>query len=275
MLESLGIQNIKMIDFIARTSLLGTSEYFIIALVSIGYLTYQKAPFARGLFLLLFTMVLNPFLKDIWQIPLNPDLGKVGYAFPSGHMQTAAAFWLWLAYDLKKPLFKGLVVLLLCAIGFSLQHFGYHTLMDILGALGFAGISLLFYGFWMKRLKETYHPYIGLCLAFAGLPLIYLTSTHNAHVWIATGALVGFSLGWALYHRQDPETWLFKKRFKVACGLGGIVLLYGLTEPLKNVLPREALHLLRYFLIAFWVSYGAELCVTQIHKVSKKVEKSP
>ena len=134
-----------MFDSIAKASLFVTGEYFIIALVSIGYLTYKKPVFSRALFLLLFTMILNPFLKDIFQVPLNPDLHKVGYAFPSGHMQATAVLWLWLAYELKKPLFTILAGIILCAVAFSLHHFGYHTLEDIGAAVGFALISLVLF----------------------------------------------------------------------------------------------------------------------------------
>ena len=259
-----------MLDSLAKASLFLTKEYFVIALVSIGYLTYQKPIFARALFLLLFTMILNPFLKDIWQVPLNPDLNKMGYAFPSGHMQTTAALWLWLVHEFKKPIFSFITSLILCAVGFALYHFGYHTISDIGAALGFAFLSLIIYGFLLQIIPEEKHPFIGGVLAVIGLPLIYFTSGQQPHVWIAVGALVGFSLGWTLYHRWDPEQWLFKKRFKVACGLGGIVILYGLTEFIDTFLPQDIFNFIRFFMVAFWVSYGAELCVYWLHKVTRK-----
>lgn len=258
-----------MLDSLAKASLFVTKEYFVIALVSIGYLTYRKPVFARALFLLLFTMILNPFLKDIWQIPLNPALNKVGYAFPSGHMQATAALWLWLVYEFKKPLFSLLAGAILCAVGFSLIHFGYHTPLDIGAALGFAFLSLVGYAFLTHMVPQAQHPFLGHVLALAGLPLIYFTSGSLPHVWIAVGALVGFASGWALYHRWDPEQWLFKKRFKVACGFAGIVLVYGLTKVLETHLPIDVFNFLRFFLVAFWVSYGTEYTVYRLHKAIK------
>lgn len=260
-----------MIDSLAKASLFVTKEYFVIALISIGYLTYNKPVFARALFLLLFTMTLTPFLKDIWQVPLNPALNKVGYAFPSGHMQATAVLWLWLAYELKKPLFTALAFLILGAVAFALTYLGYHTLIDIGGALGFACISLILYGAVTKVIPENKHSFLGIALALAALPLIYFTGGHQPHVWIAVGALSGFSVGWTLYHRWDSEQWLFKKRFKVACGLGGIVVFYGLTEFLEPYLSRESFNFIRFFSIAFWVSYGAEFCVYKLHKITKKL----
>jgi hypothetical protein len=45
-----------MFDLLAKSILFVTSEYFVIAFVSVGYLTYRKQIFARALFLLLFTI---------------------------------------------------------------------------------------------------------------------------------------------------------------------------------------------------------------------------
>lgn len=260
-----------MLDSLAKASLFVTTEYFVIALISIGYLTYNKPVFARALFLLLFTMILNPFLKDIWQVPLNPALNKVGYAFPSGHMQATAALWLWLSYDLKKPAFGVLSAFILGAVAFSLHHLGYHTFYDIGGAFGFAVLSLLVYAILTKVLPEDKHSFLGILLAVVGLPLIIFTSSPQTHVWIAVGALAGFSVGWTLYHRWDAEQWLFKRRFKVACGLGGIVVTYGLTELLEPFLALETFNFIRFFIVAFWISYGAEFSVYQLHRITKRL----
>ncbi len=260
-----------MLDSFAQAALFVTSEYFIIALVSVGYLTYQKPIFGRALFLLLFTMILNPFLKDIWQIPLNPALGKTGYSFPSGHMQATTVLWLWLAFDLKKPFFAASSIILLGVVGFSLHHFGYHDWQDISAAVGFAVASILVFAVVTKLLKEKWHPYLGSVLALLGLVLIHFTSTHQAHVWIAIGALFGFSAGWSLYHRWDPEQWLFKKRFKVASGFAGIFIVYVLTEFIENFLVQETFNFVRFFLVALWVSYGAEFFVFKVHQ---KIHKS-
>ncbi|MBA4749022.1 MAG: phosphatase PAP2 family protein [Alphaproteobacteria bacterium] len=260
-----------MLDILAKACLFVTSEYFVIAFVSVGYLTYKKPIFARALFLLLFTMLLNPYLKSLFEIPLNPCLQKTGWAFPSGHMQTTFSLWGWLIWEIKRKDFALFGVLLITAVGGSLLHFQYHNLLDLGGAVGFGALTLLIYKAACTFLPPKNHPYLGTMMAALGLVLIYLTPENLPHMWIAEGALVGFSLGWGAYHRWDRDSWTFKKRFTVATAFIGIVGLYLATIPLKALISIEGFNFIRFFAVALWVSYGAEAVVHVIHKRTKRL----
>ena len=50
--------------------------------LTLGYLVNSKLRFSRCIFVFLFSMILACYLKSIWQVPLNPALGKAGWAFP-------------------------------------------------------------------------------------------------------------------------------------------------------------------------------------------------
>lgn len=260
-----------MLDILAKSCLFVTSEYFVIAFVSVGYLTYKKPIFARALFLLLFTMLLNPYLKSIFEIPLNPCLQKAGWAFPSGHMQTTFSLWGWLIWEIKRKDFALFGILLITAVGASLLHFQYHNLLDLGGAVGFGALTLLIYKAACTFLPQKNHPYLGTMMAALGLVLIYLTPENLPHMWIAEGALVGFSLGWGAYHRWDRDSWTFKRRFTVATAFIGIVGLYLATIPLKALISIEGFNFIRFFFVALWVSYGAEAVVHVIHKRTKRL----
>ncbi len=252
-----------MLDKLAHLFLTVTSEYFIIAFISIGYLTYRRQIFARALFILLFTMLLNPFLKALFEIPLS---WKEGWAFPSGHMQTTTVLWGWLLWELKNKAFTAAALFVMGAVAWSMLHLGYHTPVDLFGAVGFGALTLLAYGFACHFLPEKRHPYLGVFMAGIGLFLIYFTPEKLPHMWIAQGALVGFSLGWAIYHTWDTQDWIFKRRFKVASAFAGIFVLYLMTMPLFGLLPLEGLNFVRFFAVAFWVSYGAEALVFYAHR---------
>ena len=89
-----------LIDTIAKFFLVFGQEFILIPLIIIGFLALNKKTYGHTIFLLLFTMIFYTFLKSIFQIPLAEHLNKTGYAFTSGHMQSAIVFygWLWFAH---------------------------------------------------------------------------------------------------------------------------------------------------------------------------------
>lgn len=248
-----------------------TREYFVIGFISVGYLTWRKDAFSRALFILLFTMLLNPYLKSIFQIPLDPALGKQGWAFPSGHMQTTFALWMWLGWELRNRLFSLIVACVVLGVAFALVYEGYHTPKDIMGAVGFGFATLLLYAAVCRITPQDKHPYLGVFMAAIGLFLIFLTPENLPHMWIAEGALVGFSIGWAIYHAWDTDDWLFKRRYTVAAAFAGIVALYIVTIPLKGYMGLEGLNFVRFSAIAFWVSHGAEAAVFYLHRITGRL----
>ncbi|MBL0941480.1 MAG: phosphatase PAP2 family protein [Alphaproteobacteria bacterium] len=190
-----------MIDFLAQACLWFTHQSFLIPFIIIGYFIFSKEIFCKAVFILLFSMVVNAYLKFLWQIPLPSGLGKEGWAFPSGHMQTAFAFWGWLAWEYKQILFRVFAIFLLIGIGFSLVHFGYHDYYDIFGALGCGIISLIVYDIFLRQFIIFKNNLAGVGLLFftLALPMIYLIPLSLPHVWLSEGALLGLSLGCFLY----------------------------------------------------------------------------
>ena len=116
------------LDIIAKFFLIFGQEFVLVPLIIIGFLTLNKKIYGNALFLLLFTMIFNAFLKPIFQIPLAEHLNKTGYAFPSGHMQTAIVFYGWLFIAHKNTLVRSLVSIILLGIGFALIQQKYHNI---------------------------------------------------------------------------------------------------------------------------------------------------
>ncbi len=256
---------------LAQGFLLFTHEYAVIILIAIGFLIFNRNLFGKALFILLFSMVINTYLKSIWKIPL-PNHLEAGFSFPSGHMQTAFALWGWLAWEFKNRFFTGFVVFLLSGIAFGLIYLGYHTPRDILGALFFGSITLLLYYYFLKISWIQKHlPLIGLVFACLSVPFITLMHTYPSSIWVATGALIGFSLGW--YYQDKYFTFqsyptspkpLKEKIFIVFIALSGVfVVKFGCQLLLVDVSKSLSL-MLSSFLVGAWISVGVDGVMTKL-----------
>jgi len=73
----------------------------------------QKSPceWRLACLLVLFSMILNVFLKSLFLVPLNPALGKEGFAFPSGHMQVSVVLYGYLLRVYVRHWIRGLLIL--------------------------------------------------------------------------------------------------------------------------------------------------------------------
>lgn len=143
--------SVASLDLVARLFLLPAEAEFLLFVFAFGYLSTRSTVFAQAILLFCLSLLLNIYLKSIFKIPLPPELGKIGWAFPSGHMMRAVAFWTFLALEFRS---KKLTIALLptfAGLGWALCHFNYHYPKDIYGAIGFG--LLLAVGY--KKLIST------------------------------------------------------------------------------------------------------------------------
>lgn len=239
--------------------LLFTQEQVIVPIFLLGYFFYDRKVFFQALVLALGSIALAAFLKHLFKVPLMPHLGE-GWAFPSGHMFVACTFWGFLGFELRNKFAKGGIALLLIGIGFSLIHSNFHTPMDVMAAVFFALIVLIFYR-WLLTSTALGHNYALLSLStfiFSAL-LIYFISPFKAIFYISLGALLGLSVG--AFVSQIPRfNKLMSLLLEIALCLTGLILIYFLAPFLVNPLIPKLF--LLYFLIGFWIMVGAKLVVT-------------
>ena len=122
----------------------------ILPLMVLGYCLISKRIFCHALCLLVLSILLNIILKNIFQIPLSPALGKEGFAFPSGHMQVATVLYGWLAFNIKNIWVRLSIVIILLGVGFSLVHAGYHNYYDVFGGVFFGTLLIGIYHVLLK-----------------------------------------------------------------------------------------------------------------------------
>ncbi len=185
--------NIGIIDIFGRAILFTLHAPFLVPFLLIGYFSRYRPIFTRCIFILLFTLILNPYLKSLWQVPLMPHLGE-GYAFPSGHMQVAVVLWGWLAFEFRRMELSILAFLLIIGTGYSLIHFNYHNSFDIIGGLMFGVLTLMIYYGLNVLFKHKNAGYIGCVLFVLSIIIMMISSAITMGMWTYTGILLLFSM---------------------------------------------------------------------------------
>ena len=128
------------------------------------------------------------------QIPLNLSVGKEGFAFPSGHMQTSVVLYGFIYTFTQNTVLKICLIALLIMIVWSLIYFGYHNIVDILGAIIFALSLVYLYKHIIINRAYLKHSYLFLAvMVFVSMCLGYIKLIHIIphHLWIAYYALFG------------------------------------------------------------------------------------
>lgn len=278
--------NQLLIDYFAKTALFATNEVLVAFLLIIGYYSSKRTPILRALFILLFSLIVSTFLKSFWKIPYQ-QANFIGYAFPSGHMQAAIAFWGWLAWEFQKPKFFLFVLILFPCIAFALIHLGFHTLFDVSGAIVFQFLILAFYALICNLLKKTNTALIGFVLALIAMPIIYFTVYTRPSVWLAMGALLGASVGFYFENRK-VSTVHSKTKHKtndkifqnfdlpkiITAILGVAVLSYSIELLKQNFFilysSSHAFMIIQSFILALWLSYGASVFINTLRNMANK-----
>lgn len=247
------------------------AEPFFLAFLPFGYWCWRKSAFGRFGVLLLANALLNSYLKELWQAP-RPDqaywlIETGGWSFPSGHAQTAAAAWAWLAYEIRRPWAYAGAAVLIVGICFSRVYLGVHYPVDVIagGAVGL-GFALLF-GLAYRLQPEiwrTLRPHLKIGLVI-GLTLVWLElfpADPSRAAWIIAGALAGFAAALIL----EPRLTGFVEAAsggdtmrKLALGVGGLLALHpGLDMALDELGVKSApVYFLHYLVIGLWVGWFA------------------
>ncbi len=151
-------------------------------------------------------MIFSLYLKSIWQEPLPAWMSSDTWAFPSGHMLFTVTFYGWMALELRKIWLSFCVGLLMLGVGWALMHFGYHSIRDIGGAIGFGTLILVAYYFLLRiSVVGKNLPLLGIFLSPLTALFIYLVPKYFPYVYEAQGHLTGFSTGWFLWNKYGKQ----------------------------------------------------------------------
>lgn len=255
-----------VLDTLFRGSTFLGDEKFYLLLIPLLYWMVDKRLAMRLSFVYLGSAYLNNLLKAMFAVP-RPAFPEVqvldqaeGYAFPSGHAQTTATIWGYLATQVQHAWFWIVAVLVMFLVALSRVYLGVHYPQDVLVGTLLALVIVVAYD-WFVR---TYSAHIAqlplsakLGLGFA-VPLLLLAIHAEKDTVSAMAACLGLSTGVTLEHewvRFNCAGSATQRAIRFAIGLIGLLALY---LGLNAVLPVGLLfRLLRYALIGLWASLAA------------------
>lgn len=293
-LQSLG-EWLKL-PMLAVTSL-GYEAFFGLMLPTVYWCFDQMVGLRVGIMLLM-TTTFNTFFKFLFHNPrpywisdrVEAYSHETSFGIPSGHAQTAASIWGWLAVEVKKRWFSIFAVVPIFLIGVSRIYLGVHFLSDVLFGWLLGGLLVLAFFAWHKKVcdwlnQQSFGTRMILVLVSTAVILLLIIGAR----WIASpwmmedewaaragevdpyrlddaftlagtwmGMLGGFVIltknkGHFLAHEGE-----WQRLVRLSVGLLGIFLLY---FGLGQIFPRDpnfvgyGLRFLRYTLIGLWVSW--------------------
>ena len=184
------ISMINIMDYLSHFFLKFGHITFILPIVIICIIFHKRDIYAKATCFLLWVMIFNTLLKYLFKVPLLPHLGP-GYAFPSGHMHAASAFYGYILYKTDNKFVKIGLATLLCWLGFSLIYCHFHDLTDVLGAIGFTIVELLIYHILSVNFGDKVVGVTSIITAVAIMFALNIIHKVEFHVWLAFYALVG------------------------------------------------------------------------------------
>lgn len=252
--------------FFILLSFLGNIPVYIFLFAVLFWNIDKRFGFRLGV-LLLFSMALNSWLKDVFHFarPIGQKgirslylASAGGYAFPSGHSQAAATFYPYLLTRCKNIKWKFLAIFMVLGVGFSRLYLGVHWPGDIVA--GFALGIFLVLGFIQVDQRLFKIPFsLTLKLSFSVvLPLLALPFYHTTQGVQLVGFTIGFTSGYFLedtYLDYQERTPFLPSIYKTLLGLISLLIWILLCLPLTHL--SIVFNLPVYCLAGLWTSFGA------------------
>lgn len=214
------------------------SEPFFLLLLPLVYWNIDRRIGARLGILLISSVLLNDLIKVAFALPRpfwTAGIGQlaptpeVSFGFPSGHAQSTAALWTFVALQTKRPLlWVPLAFVLLVLVALSRLYLGAHYPLDVVGGalIGYALLAVFL------RAEKPLARQLGHSLPLQIGAIIGACVVVAALYWLASRRLIlpdQTSAGFATYARAVAG-WSFAARIGALLGLcGGLALAWHLV----------------------------------------------
>lgn len=254
------LQNIRT-PFLDNLNLLITnlgSELVVIAVICALYWCVNKKLAYRLGFVYFISGLAVQTVKLIYKIPrpwvLSEGIqpvdkaleGATGYSFPSGHTQSATAFYGTIAHNTKSKGIQALMLFFILSVAFSRMYLGVHTPMDVSVSLILTLLIIIGCNYAIDKkmiYKLRQEVFTGILLMIPMAMLVYGTVQvytgsidieNSLDYFKSAGAAVGFIAGWYLetnYLKFDEKQGNIVS--KVCRYVLGVAMLLGLKSGLK------------------------------------------
>ncbi len=184
-----------LLDYLFKALLIPNNASFAILLLLYGFYFIDQHKFYYITITTLFTIICSCYLKTIWQIPLNPEIFKSGYAYPSGHTMFNIVMYGMILFYYPKLWVLSLSIFSLITGFIAMVYFKFHTWIDISGGICYAGLILIFAYYAIRFFTNSPRKY-GLLFSFLSiLSLLQIPENHHWH-WLTFGFMVPFALSY-------------------------------------------------------------------------------
>lgn len=223
-----------LLDLLMRgMSFLG-SEFFYFGVLVFLYWRTQRAFAIRLAFVVLISLYVNFLLKALFALPRPAGVGlriletPEDFSFPSGHAQSVASFWFFLAFFFRRPSYFWIAGVLTPCVALSRMYLGVHYLGDVVfGA--FLGMSFAWFlaRFFTRVSLPTLRPWAVGALCVLGSLMLFLFAPSPQAVKVAGslgGALSGYFLTTLLGLKERkflPKEYLWGTGMVLVAYLGG------------------------------------------------------
>ena len=266
--------------FLYVTELGGSNIY--LAIILIGYWVVKKRETIVFALLVLFSGMLNYWLKGAFANPRPPETDWLegasasGYSLPSGHAQSATVFYGWLGIKIRTWWMAIVSIALIVLIGLSRVYIGVHWMGDVL--LGWiVGIILILTVWRFREPMESILSNYNRDLLYLILVVFGIVATVFTEVIIHVpddnfgangGLLVGLAIGLWLEGKYVNFSIESSNNLRLALRvIIGLVLVFLLMNGLSFILLTEIywLRMIRYALVAIVGAFIWPLIFTRIH----------
>lgn len=251
-------------------------EMFYVIMLPIAYWTWDKRLTIKIGVIFLISAAFNDSLKMLWQNPrpdaakLLPGIGELNRAyipenspgFPSGHTQGAVTFWGAAIYYIRRKPLMIIAASLILLIPYSRIYLGVHYLGDVIGGFIIGAVilfSMIPANSWFEKNWQTISGLV-ILITVTTLPIAILLLAPGHALYTPLAVFSSFVCGAYLAHDRIefyPRGTVVSALIKVVAGLAVVMAIKAGLKPLLPETPMGGY--LRYWLIGFWVSFGAPL----------------
>lgn len=263
---------------------LGSEDFYTAAVPIVYWCVSKSIGFSLGVITVL-SGALNTAIKDVFRVSrpyvLYPHLGApqflldtgTGWSFPSGHAQSTATFWSYLAMRTKAAWAVCAAVIMTVVVSFTRVYATVHSPTDVaVGAVVGMAVAAAYMG--VERSRRGKKPIGTVALAAAALVVpagILALSSRLGGPALADGLapLMGSAAGAIVGHRVEELHIGYREQASMATqvvkAVVGVAGIFAVRYGLKAVFPEEAAWtMVRYIAVALWITAGAPYVFTAL-----------